>query len=391
VALRPGLSTLIGINGSGKTNVLNAILLLQKVCNLQQPFGFKHTLGPKDEKNANRSSIDATFIVGGKLVRYHAEIRYITRENNQEDVVKAEEHWNTKEITGHDSWFTYPSFFLKQELRWNFKEGRRHMPSFVPEALANKKASSALIAIGVFISNINYYSAAQFTNPSECPASFEMENDVLRRSFAGGNEHRRFMFDLYSKYKNEPAEFSGFKSIVGRYGIGLVDDIDFDTIQISANEMEVKVGGKLSKKKVKRVLVVPHFIISRKNLSPSQLSEGTYKTLALLLYLDRAASSLLLLEEPEVCTHHGLLASIIEMLKSYSKKKQIIIATHSDFILDQVKPETVFIVKNLRGKGTVVKHLPEAMSRKDYEALKTYLKTTGNLGEYWRDSELGNV
>ena len=199
------------------------------------------------------------------------------------------------------------------------------------------------------------------------------------------------MFELYNKYKNDPAGFLAFKSIVGRGGIGLVDDISFDAIPISANEVEVKIGGKLTKKKVKREVVIPHFTFSRKSLSPSQLSEGTYKTLALLLYLGMGNSRLVLVEEPEVCTHHGLLASIVEMLKSYSRKKQIVISTHSDFILDKVKPDTVYIVKNPRGKGTVVKHLPEAMSRKDYEALKAYLKTTGNLGEYWRDSELGNV
>jgi AAA15 family ATPase/GTPase len=313
--LRPGLSTFIGVNGSGKTNILNAMFLLRKVSYLDR-FSFLQPL-VKEEKESNRSTIKATFLVGGKEVRYRAEIRYTTRESNQEDVIFAVEQWDTTGIAGGKAWFAYPSFFMRQGIHWNFKEHYQILPPFVPKELRNRKVASALLAVGKFFDNINYYSASQFTNPSECPASFEMENEVLRESNTGANEHRKFMFDLYSMYKKDPSRFQEFKSIVGRDGIGLIDDIRFDRIQISSNEVKVNVGGSFTKKTLKRELVVPHFILGRKNLSPSQLSQGTYKTLGLLLYLGRDKSHLLLLEEPEVCTHHGLLASIVEMLKSY--------------------------------------------------------------------------
>src|SRR5207245_594687 len=59
-----------------------------------------------------------------------------------------------------------------------------------------------------FIQNINYYSASQFTNPAECPASIEIENNELRRTYREiGIEHIKFMFDLYTLFKSDRKGF----------------------------------------------------------------------------------------------------------------------------------------------------------------------------------------
>jgi len=119
-----------------------------------------------------------------------------------------------------------------------------------------------------------------------------------------------------------------------------------------------------------------------------QLSEGTFKTITLLFYLITERSSALLIEEPEVCVHHGLLVSIIELIKTYSRQKQIILSTHSDFILDQVEPRHVYRVKRDNEDGTKVTHIEKALSAGELKALKLYLETEGNLGEYWRHGSL---
>ena len=59
------------------------------------------------------------------------------------------------------------------------------------------------------------------------------------------------------------------------------------------------------------MLVVPQFVIGTNALSPNDFSEGTFKTITLLFYLMTEKSSALLIEEPEVCVHHGLLSSIV--------------------------------------------------------------------------------
>lgn len=144
----------------------------------------------------------------------------------------------------------------------------------------------------------------------------------------------------------------------------------------------------MRQEKKEKILVIPQFIIGRNELSPSQLSEGTFKTITLLFYLTTEKSSALLIEEPEVCVHHGLLSSIVELIKIYSGDKQIILSTHSDFVLDQVEPRNVYKVTRDKNEGTVVAPIEKSMSAAELSALKYYLQAEGNLGEYWRHGGL---
>jgi predicted ATPase len=101
-------------------------------------------------------------------------------------------------------------------------------------------------------------------------------------------------------------------------------------------------------------------------------------------------STTLLIEEPEVCVHHGLLSSILELVKSYSRHKQMILSTHSDYVLDHVSPENVYRVTFDKSSGTLARHIQKTMTGKEYSALREYLDKEGNLGEYWREGGLGD-
>jgi predicted ATPase len=150
------------------------------------------------------------------------------------------------------------------------------------------------------------------------------------------------------------------------------------------------VGGKVERRKRNRLLVIPQFRLGKQKLSPNQLSEGTFKTLALLFHLITDDATAVLIEEPEVCVHHGLLSSILELIKTASHRKQIILSTHSDYVLDHVSPENVFQISFDKAKGTVARHVPKSMTAREYAALREYLASEGNLGEYWREGGLGD-
>ena len=120
--------------------------------------------------------------------------------------------------------------------------------------------------------------------------------------------------------------------------------------------MTARVGGKIEKVRRQKVLVVPQFHKGREILSPNQLSEGTFKTLALLFNIITEDSTALLIEEPEVCVHQGLLSSILELIKQYSSSKQMFVSTHSDYVLDYLQPENVFTVKYDKKAGADSPH-----------------------------------
>jgi ABC-type branched-subunit amino acid transport system ATPase component len=391
----PHLSALIGANGSGKSNLLQSVLLLKKAMRVA-----RHRV--EEDLTLSACKLGVTFSIDEKELPYEALIKYTSSERNIDSVVTAVEKWNFREFTGKDEWihvplslaFEYvyfsPTHELSERDRLEFMQRRySHIAREKVTIPSVRKMFNVLSKVEQFIGGMTYYSASQFTDPSRCPASFEIESDRLpTRELKQGSEHLQFMHDLYSAYKDNRTEFEEFRSIVGIDGVKLVDSIRYDEINIPSSIYQVVSAGKIIQKEIKKLLVIPNFVVRGSRLSPSQLSEGTFKTLAVVFYLITDKSRLLLLEEPEVCIHHGLLSSIIEIIKSFSRKKQIIISTHSDFVLDALEPENVFLVTNDRQKGTQIRHVPDAMSTRKYASLKDYLQKYGNLGEYWRHGEL---
>jgi hypothetical protein len=250
-------------------------------------------------------------------------------------------------------------------------------------------AQAALVKVSSFCEKIRYYGASQFTNPGACPVSFEIEKEGEERKLYRLTGHAKILYHIYSAKRASPkGKYKQFLDIVGPGGLRLIDDLDFKEVETSSVNYTVKVGGKVEKRSRRQLLIIPQFRIGRQKLSPNQLSEGTFKTLALLFYIVTDESSALLIEEPEVCIHHGLLSSVLEIMKNFSREKQMIVSTHSDHVLDHIKPENVFRVSYDGKTGTAVRHIRKTMTAKEFSALRHYLDSEGNLGEYWREGGL---
>jgi hypothetical protein len=250
-------------------------------------------------------------------------------------------------------------------------------------------ASELFGKIAKYCFGMRYYSASQFTNPGACPVSFEIEKEGPRRRPWRVRGHAQTLYSIFEAQKaSDTKRYSRFMDIVGPNGLRLIDKIAFKEIKASSTDVTARVGGRIEKVRREKVLVVPQFYKGREILSPNQLSEGTFKTLALLFNVITDDSTALLIEEPEVCVHQGLLSSILELIKQYSASKQMFVSTHSDYVLDHVEPENVFKVKYDKRLGTEVRHIRKAMTRKEYSALRDYLQHEGNLGDYWREGAL---
>jgi len=395
----PDLSALIGKNASGKSSVLNGILLLKSLFN--QGGRAVHS-----NRVSARSRINVELKCGTDTVFLRADVFYSATETSRDEVFGGNISWNLKKISGFDEWISIPLFF--DEDLFGYPVGlQRHQPRFVihndkhhfryfkwPKELEKKIRPFAKLhqPLHQFFTGISYYSASQFTDPTRCPVSIEIEDERIQRRGFRAADHTRFLHDLYKVYssKTRSREYEEFLSIVGPNGLRLVDQIYFRELELPQSRYEVRVGGKVVRERSQRRLLIPYFRVDGNRLSPNQLSEGTFKTIALLFYLVIDKGSLLLIEEPEVCIHHGLLKSILGLVKSYSTSKQIIISTHSDFVLDMLAPENVFLVHKEHRHGTKVKAVTNALSVRDFEALKTYLAETGNLGEFWRHGGLAH-
>lgn len=406
VSFRPNeqFTVLIGPNGSGKTNILNAILLLSTASIARFPQFID------EEQYTSKCEIDAEFLVGDKRVDYKSKLTYNQNDTSRDQVIVADEKWRFESPSAStnwidDEWFPdsirYKRFFIG-----HYSGGRVIRRPVSAMRLRNKPSVSRVVplkdrpkltaeiiraydAIQALRLGIKYYSASQFTNPSLSPTSFEIDEDDgdLNEPLQSQQLlHTRFLYDLYSLLKKSDTSYAAFLSLVGQGGVGLIDEIRWQEVKFESEAYEVQAGGKVITKKKTRTMIIPTVQAGSSQLSFNQLSEGTLRTLAMLFYITTDKSELLLLEEPEVCVHHGLLNSVIEIIKQFSHRKQIIISTHSDAVLDRVAPEQLAIVDKNRESGTLVRSIDKVMSKKDLGALRAYLNSLGSLGEYWRHS-----
>ncbi|MDR2208523.1 MAG: AAA family ATPase [Azoarcus sp.] len=111
------------------------------------------------------------------------------------------------------------------------------------------------------------------------------------------------------------------------------------------------------------------------------LSDGTLRFICLAtLLLQPSLPALILLDEPELGLHPFAIRILAEMLDAASKKSQVILATQSVTLLDNFTPQNVVVAEN-DGSRTTFKRLDE-------EKLKVWLKKF-SLGELWEKNIFG--
>ncbi len=114
------------------------------------------------------------------------------------------------------------------------------------------------------------------------------------------------------------------------------------------------------------------------------ISDGTLRLLAQLAALySPAPPALACYEEPENYMHPAWLPLIADALKNAAHRNQILVSTHSPYLLNFFSPENLLVVDKKDGKS-------QFKSVKGKRGLKEALHTLG-LGEIWYSGELGGM
>jgi AAA domain, putative AbiEii toxin, Type IV TA system len=425
------LSVLVGVNGAGKTNILQSIVFLKRALTGDR---FRRRGGGK-KGQLSSARILAAFAVDGSVVRLKSKVSFGLDERGVETIHSVQTFWkfpgsnvehawlpDSDELSlGHRTirWESLSPRYMPLDLRrrsrlswiptagqrrhfrpvvlWSKEVQRsflksekfRNSPEFRREQEKVLRLQERVERIKSFFRSLEYYSASQFTDPSACPSSFELDQDGdLVSSFSQKASHVRFMHDLYLSSKSEDNRYSAFINLVGPKGINLIHGIRWRHLRINAKSFSVAAGGKIEQGIRTRVIVVPSVETDLGLLSFSQLSEGTFRSLAIVFYLMSKECNILLVEEPEVCIHYKLLSDLVSAIKVESLRKQVICSTHSELLLDKLEPGSLFMVSRLGGAGTKVEALGKRMNSKARLALQEFLDGHGNLGEFWRSGGL---
>jgi predicted ATPase len=117
---------------------------------------------------------------------------------------------------------------------------------------------------------------------------------------------------------------------------------------------------------------------------PHQISDGTLRFIALaalLLQPQDWMPPLVAIDEPELGLHPYAIKILASLLADASERTQVLVATQSAALVDEVRPEDV-IVANLDAEGTT------SLERLDQEKLADWLKDY-SLSQMWESNLFG--
>ncbi|MDC3952329.1 AAA family ATPase [Polyangium jinanense] len=117
--------------------------------------------------------------------------------------------------------------------------------------------------------------------------------------------------------------------------------------------------------------------VSVDNVDVGLLSDGTQRVLQILMALIQPDRTLLLLEEPEIAVHPGLLGRLLEEIEAYSADKQIVISTQSPQVVSWAKPDALRLVERRSGTTYV-----RGLDAEEQAQVERYLEDEGTLGDY---------
>lgn len=111
-------------------------------------------------------------------------------------------------------------------------------------------------------------------------------------------------------------------------------------------------------------------------VGPDAMSEGMLYWLAFAVIEYLRPVGILLIEEPENGLHPSRIAEVMRILRDVSKRTQVVMATHSPLIINELQPEEVTIVTRTPEAGTIC--TPMTATKNFAERAKIYA-----LGELW--------
>jgi predicted ATPase len=345
IILNSGLNVLIGANGSGKSNLIEAISLLQA---MPMPKDFYKVI-------SNGGGAEEWLWKGEK--QPIAELDIVMRFQN-----KLLHHFlNFEVMEYHLNFLTELVYYdeNKEECEFKIYDDLRAPENIDPifeSVLTHSLNSPELINLANLYKEIRIYREWQFGR-NATPRTLQradLPNDFLEEDASN------LGLILSSFRRNSEVKRKLLESL----------KLFYENIE----DFEVIVQGGY---------VQVFFEENGFTIPATRLSDGTLRYLSLLaILLHPNPPPLICIEEPELGLHPDVLPTLIDLLKEAAEKTQIIITTHSADLVDDLTdmPESVLVFDKYQGSTTV--------NRLNKEDLADWLKDY-SLGQLWSRGHIG--
>lgn len=378
---------LLGKNGSGKTNLLHSIQLAAELCVGEAEPAF--SLHPRNNKQPTTLALG--FSIGSESFEYRtSRSTYpspgeILEESLTRDGIPIVLR-NGDEIGGS---------LLDATQAVRLGAGAATLPTLLQIFPHDHSVTKTLKPVIELLRAVNYYSLIQgfqehVAGPQRLSLSDQLSGSspfievskyrAWKSEFEQGRARRSVQMRLLYLHLEDGPSFSELKALLGNDGLGLLADIQIDKVQLGVAPESLD-PEKLQDEPEGHYLIrfVPGEGLAGagRTFQFSGLSAGTWRILQLLTYLVCDKNSCMLLEQPEDSVHSGLLAKVIDILRTYSGRTQLICTTHSSRVMDLVGAEGIRLVAASNGSTSV-----ESLSASALREARNYLQDLGTLSEF---------
>ena len=370
----PNLLALVGPNGVGKTNIMQAIAWVANIITTPEPIDITAYGSPRKG-----------FEFECEIELDSGDYRYrLSLENSGEDFfefVLREELIRLGELG--DRIFIRKDSHIEWGPNQSAEIAEKTSALAVLSSLLSKREREklGLLSLAEFFRGIGYYT---FNDKESKPKNYVTPSEYetwKSGALSGASGSAASLMKLLHMSKEAPETFEDVKSILGTAGLDLLKDIKIREISSQMDFDSSKDSSENSENELAFYMLLCHpsdrLAGSGRQFTLRSLSAGTRKIIDIVvsLYFDKRA--LMLIEQPEDAIHSGLLRKLIDLFRSYSDHVQFIVATHSNSVLNILEPNEIRLVC-VKGGLTLVRGL----SSVEKDAAQSYLEEKGSLAEF---------
>lgn len=372
---------LVGPNGSGKTNVLKAILWAAESALNKEPLDARIV-------DLQQKAVSFEFRVGSEIFRYAIGTSPKFRSPDDE--------WTSSLIPVEES-----VFVLGSEGVWEKVVDRNGTELRLPDQRSFTVAPSTpslpllfaylppddpllarLVPVKDFLGRVRYY---PFDEPSESrePTDIITESQYQRwaaeRDESGRPTADAVLMKLLRMWKEAREDLEEVETILGPNGLGLIQRIEVVEYPNS------RLGG--FREEFYHITFFPprgdevgpsgNGNGSERRFFHADLSHGTRRIIRMVVSMIFDKGSTMLIEHPEDGIHRRLTTSVFATLKAYTDPSQIIVSSHSSLVFDMLDPSEIRVVSMREGKTEV-----RSLTPQEAEQARRYVKEKGTLTEY---------
>jgi ABC-type branched-subunit amino acid transport system ATPase component len=371
---------LVGRNGAGKTNILRAIHWAASAAT--NPVAISPPTWAEGPTGAPASpSAILNFVLEEKQYRHEIALRAAI-----DPISKAASKWFLVEslfILSDDGAATALVTRNDEEVRLQGRDEIIRISSTISVLIAIKSVLPSddqlldhVNRVFRFLSGVRYYGTDASDETDSAffiqGAAYNQWLSTFREKGVPGNSVNMRIIHMWLE---QTKKFEELKSLMGVNGLGIIPDIHVQALGAQGSRST----GSTDQTDTTPSFYLIYFLteVGRQYLGIHDLSFGTHRILRILISMIFDESSVMLIEQPEDGIHAGLTKKVFNILRSYTDPSQILLATHSTVLLNELKADEIRIVAVANGQT-----IASPLTPSQRESASKYLIEDGTFAEY---------